>query len=278
VKDLAGKVAVITGAGSGIGQGTALALSAAGMHIVVADIDMAAAETVAGQVRETGVRALTVRVDVADLGSVQQMADSAYDEFGAVHVLHNNAGLADLRGPFGSVPLAACERLMQVNIWGVYYGMQTFIPRLKAQGGEAHIVNSASMAGLVATPDLAIYNASKFAVVALSETVRFELAPFGIGVSVLCPGRVRSNIDAHANWWGNAKGLVREDEPPEHENIVDQRVVEAIDAGRMVQHAIETNDPYVLTHPELAFSVKRRFERVMAAFERAEARDAALRP
>jgi NAD(P)-dependent dehydrogenase (short-subunit alcohol dehydrogenase family) len=272
VKDLAGKVAVVTGAGSGIGRGTSHALADAGMHVVVSDIDEANASVVADELRAKGVKAAAVRTDVSDRSSVEALADAAYSELGEVRVLHNNAGV----GVFvrlDETTDADWRWILGVNLEGVVNGIQAFLPRMQRQGGECHIVNTASMAGMLAGPQLGAYNATKFAVVAISETLRYELAAQSIGVSVLCPGGVSTNIIQNSLSRRPAAGA-----PSRVENLGagGGRMVDPMDVGRMVRHGIETNDPYIFTHPEMRGALQHRFDRIMAGFDRASLRDARL--
>lgn len=188
MKELSGKVAVITGAGSGIGAGMARAFAGAGMHVVVADIELKAAQAVAGEIGGTA-----VRVDVTRPEDVRALADQVYRDHGAVHLLCNNAGVA-LGGPLSDMTHDDWRWVFSVNIEGVANCLSAFLPRMKAQDGEAHIVNTGSIAGMVTIPEGGIYAATKYAVVAISETLRTELAPHDIGVTVLCPGSVRTNI------------------------------------------------------------------------------------
>jgi NAD(P)-dependent dehydrogenase (short-subunit alcohol dehydrogenase family) len=188
MKDLAGKIAVITGAGGGIGLGMARAFAGAGMHVVVADIDMDAAQAVARELDGT-----PVRVDVSQPNSVQALADEVYRKHGAVHLLCNNAGVG-IGGPLADMTYDDWRWLVSVNIEGVGNCLTAFVSRMKEQEGEAHIVNTGSILGLVSVPERGIYAATKYAVVAISETLRAELAPYDIGVTVICPGSVRTNI------------------------------------------------------------------------------------
>ena len=269
MKDLAGKVAVITGAGSGIGRGTAIALTEAGMHVVVADIDEASAKAVA---TELGGRAIAVRTDVADRDSVEALADAAYTEFGAVHVLHNNAGVA-LMMRLDTMKDVDWNWILSINLVGVVNGLQAFLPRMKQQDGEKHIVNTASMAGMFAPQTLGAYNATKFAVVAISETLREEVAAENIGVSVLCPGVVGTNIMQNTlrdRPPGGAEMQLPAIGPSDGETFRNVAMPEAV--GRLVRDAIIDNEPYIFTHPELGAVAQARFDRIMAAFERASQR------
>jgi NAD(P)-dependent dehydrogenase (short-subunit alcohol dehydrogenase family) len=239
------------------------------MRVVVSDINGEAGNRVAGELRAKGADALAVSTDVADRASVEALADAVYKEFGAVHVVHNNAGVA-VFARLDETTDDDWKWILDVNLQGVINGIQTFLPRIEAQGGEAHIVNTASLAGMIAGPGAGAYNASKFAVVAISETLRYELAPRGIGVSVLCPGGVNTNIFRTAS----ARRPVDGDRPSTRVDLGDMRMIEPMEVGRMVRHGIETNDPYIFTHPELRSTVRHRFDRIMDGFTRAEERDA----
>ncbi len=187
------KVAVVTGGASGIGRALVLALAHEGARVVVADLDEAAMDGVARDVRAQGAQALTVRTDVTDLGQVQALAEHAFKTFGGVHVLCNNAGVA----AWGGLERAThrdWQWVLGVNLWGVIHGVEAFVPRMIAGGAPGHIVNTASMAGLIASQGLGVYNTSKYAVVGLSETLAKDLKPYRIGVSVLCPMGVDTRI------------------------------------------------------------------------------------
>ena len=191
MEQLEGGVAVVTGGGSGIGQGIVGACVEAGMRVVVADIDLDGAERVASAARESGVEAIAVQVDVSDRVAMDTLAERAYGEFGEVNLLCCNAGVIVETSIVDSTD-ADWEWLFRVNVMGAVHGAQAFVPRMRAQEGEAHIVNTSSMAGLTVPPvDVGVYAASKHAVVALTDRLRHELAEDGIGVSVLCPGRRR---------------------------------------------------------------------------------------
>ncbi len=194
----AGQVAVVTGAGSGIGLSLAERFATAGLKVVLADVQEDALEAAASQVGARGTDVLTVRTDVSKADEVEALAARTLEHFGAVHVVCNNAGVAPRSDPwFG--PLSSWEWVMGVNFWGVVHGCRAFLPHL---AGGGHIVNTASIAGLM-TGFAPSYDASKHAVVAISENLftTLRLAGLPIGVSVLCPGWVRTNIlEATRNW------------------------------------------------------------------------------
>src|SRR4051812_28956330 len=191
---LEGKVAVVTGAASGIGRALADRFAAERMKVVLADVEAGALEVAEKELRDSGAEVLAVQTDVSDPGSVDALARATVDAYGAAHVICNNAGVGG-GGQMQTLATADWEWVLGVNLWGVIHGIRAFLPTLLEQD-EAHIVNTASMAGMVAGPYMGPYNASKFAVVAISETLFKELAgqSANVGVSVLCPGWVNTNI------------------------------------------------------------------------------------
>jgi NAD(P)-dependent dehydrogenase (short-subunit alcohol dehydrogenase family) len=267
MNDLRDKVAVITGAGSGIGRGTALALADAGMDIVLADIDERSATTVAAEVEALGRRALVVPTDVTDRAALETLAEKAWSEFGAVHVLHNNAGVAVFLR-LDQMSDADWDFQLGANLRGVVNGLQAFLPRLKAQEGEKHIVNTASMAGMFSPPGLGAYAATKFAVVAISEALRFEAAQDNIGVSVLCPGIVATNLVDTSNERRPAGGVEMGSLDLDPDSV---GVILPEEVGRRVRLAIERNDLYIFTHPDMKAIAEMRFAGILAAFDQAEA-------
>jgi 3-oxoacyl-[acyl-carrier protein] reductase len=183
---LEGLVSVVTGAGSGIGRASAVAFAQEGSSVLVADLNGGAAEQTATQIRETGGVAAEYEVDVTDTRKVEQMIAAAVDRFGRVDVLFNNAGLAQTFTPLEDSGDDLFERIMTVNVRGVFNGCRAVIPRMKAQGGGV-ILNTASTAGIRPRPGLAIYNASKAAVISLTKTLALEVAPHHIRVVSICP-------------------------------------------------------------------------------------------
>lgn len=201
MKDLSGKVAVVTGAASGIGRALAERFLAEGMSVVLADIEEAVLAATADALSSAG-PVLSVPTDVTDPSSVDALAESARDRFGAFHVVCNNAGVGGHFGLTWETPLEEWRWVFEVNIWGVINGIRAFVPALVAQG-EGHVVNTASLAGWAGAPSMGPYCASKHAVLAISESLRAELEATGtgVGVTVLCPGMVNSGIiDSERNW------------------------------------------------------------------------------
>src|SRR5207249_8041789 len=180
MRDLAGRVAVVTGGGGGIGRAMVDRLAREGAKVVIADVDERVLAAVVASVRARGGEAIGVRTDVTELASVQALADRAFAAFGKVHVLCNNAGVA-VWGGLETATHRDWQWVLGVNLWGVIHGVEAFVPRMIAHKEPGHIVNTASMAGLVATRGLGVYNTSKYAVVGLSETLAKDLKPYGIG-------------------------------------------------------------------------------------------------
>ena len=195
MKQFRDRVAVVTGAASGIGFALAERFAAEGMKVVMADIEMDALAKAADEVRKKAPAVLPTRVDVSRPEDVERLARETYDAFGAAHVLCNNAGVAVI-GAVHEHTLADWQWVINVNLWGVIHGVRTFLPRMLAGGDEGHIVNTASMAGLSTAPFMAVYDVTKHGVVALSESMFKEFAATGapIGVSVVCPGLINTSI------------------------------------------------------------------------------------
>lgn len=195
MQDFEGKVAVITGAASGIGEALARCAAGNGMKLVLADLDAERLHALREQLTDTGTEAVSVVTDVADDAQVERLAQESLSAFGCVDLLFNNAGVL-LTGPSWACSLEDWQKVLGVNLWGVIHGIRRFVPLMLAQGTPAHIVNTASMAGLIAAPLNGPYTVSKQGVVALSETLHYELAAqqAPVKVSVVCPGPVATTI------------------------------------------------------------------------------------
>ena len=267
MKQLDGRVAVVTGGGSGIGEGIVHACVGAGMRVVVADIERPQAERVASDVTRLGGEAIAVRTDVSDRAALDELADRTYEAFGAVHLLCNNAGVITV-GPIVETTAEDWQWLFGVNVFGMVHGVQAFVPRMRAQGGEAHIVNTGSMSSIATTRAIPVgtYTASKHAVAGLSEMLRHELAEDGIGVSILCPGGVQTRLfAADRNLPERLRGKVTP-AVPEREAV---ERMDPLEVGARVLEAVRANRYYIITHPEQRPRAERRCEEVLAAFDQA---------
>jgi len=266
MEDLQGKVAVITGGASGIGLAVAQRAAAQGMKIVLGDIEDGPLALAVDELGASGAEAIGVRTDVADRSSVEALRDRALDRFGAVHLVHNNAGIG-LGGPIWEVTEEDWRWILGVNLWGVIHGVATFTPLLIEQG-EGHIVNTASIAGLIVAPFLGPYNATKQAVVAISETLFKDLQTLGapVGVSVLCPGFVQTRIAESArnrpDWAPDQDSTVAAEVQGVVQNLVDAGIAPTTVADRVID-AVRTNTFYILTHPELDIALTTRFDDIV---------------
>ena len=197
MRELRGKVAVITGAGAGIGRATALALSREGTTVAVCDVDADGAKETAALVESAGGRASLHRVDVTAEAEMRRLVDAVLAEHGVVDIVINNAGIAGPTAPTADVPLERFHRVMDVNFWGVVHGSVSFLPHLLTRP-EANLVNMASNAGILAYSRMAPYNSSKFAVRGFTETLRMELRSTAVRVTVVCPGVTGTQFVAHS--------------------------------------------------------------------------------
>jgi len=261
MKDFQGKTAVITGAASGIGLALAKDFANRGMNIVAADIEAPKLEEAKQNLQALGAEVLSLVVDVSNRDSVQNLANAAWDRFGGVHILCNNAGVAS-SAPMDKVRYEDWQWLMGVNLWGVIHGVDAFVPRMVEQAQGGHIVNTASMAGLIASKGMGVYNTTKYAVVGLSETLHKDMRDYGIGVSVLCPMGVHTGItDSGRNRPEDLKG---EKGPAEPVALVGN-YLQPEEVSAMTLKAIEAEELYIVTHPEAAPFIQRRFERIQSS-------------
>jgi NAD(P)-dependent dehydrogenase (short-subunit alcohol dehydrogenase family) len=263
-----GRTAVITGGGGGIGSALARAFAARGARLALADVDPVAAGRVADELKASGAEAEAFGVDVTDRDDVLRLADAVVDRFGKVHIICNNAGVA-VGGEMWSAPMEDWTYTMDVNFWGVLYGVQAFVPRILEHGEGGYVVNTASMAGLTGMSFLGMYCASKFAVVGLTESLSREVRNQGIGVSLLCPMIVETDI--------NRNSMARHPDPKRREmaNLAPPGaaappmrggLVQPDDVAQRVVRAMEQNQLYVLTHPEQQEILRRRSHRIDAVF------------
>jgi NAD(P)-dependent dehydrogenase (short-subunit alcohol dehydrogenase family) len=269
MQDFAGKVAVITGAGSGLGREFARHAHGLGMRLVLADIETPALNAVVAELGSDGAIVIGEMVDVARGEDVQRLADRAFAEMGGVHLLFNNAGVGS-----GGLVWENSDRdwqwVLGVNLWGVIHGVRSFIPRMIQHGEPGHIVNTASVAGLVCAPNMGVYNVSKHAVVALTETLQHDLRLAGaaLGVSLLCPAYVPTGI---AQSHRNRPALLRADEPTASQRLAHAAISKAVEGGklsaaevaRLTFEAIASDRFYVLTHPQILPTVQLRFDDIL---------------
>ena len=264
------KVAFVTGGASGIGLGITKKLVEAGMNVVIADLRQDHLDEAMEwfESRQLGRRVHAIRLDVTDRAAMAAAADETEKVFGKLHVVVNNAGVG-IEGPLKGATYDDWDFGMGVNLGGVINGVQTFIPRIRAHGEGGHVVNTASLAGMVTMPaNMVMYVTAKAAVIAMSESIRTELAPEGIGVSVLCPGPIKSNI--HQLNQNRPEQYKASEAFTESADRLAQREVSALwmepeQVGDMVVDAIRNDKLYIVTHGEWRDAVKSRFEAMMAA-------------
>ncbi len=268
-KNVEGWVAVVTGAASGIGRGMVKSFTAAGMKVMLADIEQAALDATVAEFTAAGFEVAGVRTDVSKLAEVQQLAVATLDTFGTVNVLCNNAGVG-IAAPIGQTSLEDWEWTLAIDLWGPIYGVKTFLPLIEA-AGVGHLNSTASMAGLIATPTLGAYNVAKHGVVALMASLERDLrvARSAVRASVLCPGPINTNIvrsernrDAESaaghiptpqgdKFWANLSATLAQGMDPD-------------DVGPMVLDAIVNDRFWVLTHPKMARIVQTQLDAMLA--------------
>ncbi|MBK5224667.1 MAG: SDR family NAD(P)-dependent oxidoreductase [Acidimicrobiia bacterium] len=266
--DLTGKVAVVTGGASGIGRAMVDRFAADGMRIVIGDIEEAVLETTVAELRERGTEVVGVVVDVSDPASMQSLADEALDVFGGWHVVCLNAGVG-AGGPIWEVPIADWEWVLGANLWGIVHGLRSFVPGLVEQD-EGHVVITASLAGLVAGANLGPYNASKFAAVAIGETLQADLSAVasGVGVSILCPAWVNTRIfesgrNRPTGDTTSAVGPTGGDDGREEAAAFFAASMPAAQVADAVADAIRTRRLHILTHDYSAELVRGRTEQIL---------------
>jgi NAD(P)-dependent dehydrogenase (short-subunit alcohol dehydrogenase family) len=270
MKNLEGRIAFVTGGASGIGLGIVKRFIDAGMKVAIADLRQDHLDE-AGEYfesRQQGRNIHLIRLDVTDREAMKAAADETWAHFGGLHVLVNNAGVG-IEGPLKDATYDDWDFGMGVNLGGVINGIQTFVPRIRAQGEGGHVVNTASLAGLITMPaNMAMYVTAKAAVIALSESIRTELAQENIGVSVLCPGPIKSNIhqlNQNRPERFKASGAFAESADRLAERQVSPLWMEPEQVGDMVVKAIRNDELYIITHGEWREAVKSRFEAMLEA-------------
>jgi NAD(P)-dependent dehydrogenase (short-subunit alcohol dehydrogenase family) len=280
MKDLAGKTAFVTGAASGIGFGIAGALAQAGVKVMLCDVEEAALAKAVEGLKRTNADVDGVRADVSLKSELKTAADATIARYGKVHILVNNAGVGG-GGTYGAWTDAGWDWTLGVNLMAVIWGIEIFGPLIEQHGEGGHIVSTASIAGLISSGGNITYNVSKYGVVALSEGLRGELAPRGIGVSALCPGFIRTRImDSFRNL------PERFDRPSEDRldamrssemfKFVQERVSHGIEpsyVGELVREGIENDWPYIFTDLEFEPVIEGRFAAIKQGFDRIRGRD-----
>ena len=266
MRELRGKVAAVTGAASGLGRAMALAFADEGMHVALSDV-ADAADTLA-QVEKRGVSAVAMKLDVSHAAEIEAFAELIDKELGGAQVVCNNAGVSPL-GSAWEMSLGDWQWILGVNLWGVIHGVRAFVPRLLARN-EGHVVNTASVAGIINPPGTAAYNVTKHAVVALSETLHHDLRErqSAIGVSVLCPAYVPTGIaDSERNRPAGLAPMPKTRETLAREAMLKKAVasgrLSADDVARAVVLAVKEERFYVLTHPRIKGAIRARMEDIL---------------
>lgn len=249
-----GKVAVVTGGGAGLGAALAGRCAALGCDVVIADIDGAAAQQICGDLERSGFRAVACTTDVSDPEAMQSLAEFCNSTFGACNYLFNNAGIAFFK-PIMECTFGDWTNILSVNLLGVVNGISAFAPGMVRSSGQGHIVNIASMAGLLPLPGFGAYVATKYAVLGLSEVLAEELSSLGVKVSVVCPGWINTRIqqqdpDAAAPVFPSAL----------------ERAISAESAAEIILDGVRRGEFLVVTHPEWGVAVKSRMDSLLRAF------------
>jgi len=282
MRELAGRAAFVTGGASGIGFALGRRLAEAGMKVMLADIEVDALNAAVESLRDVGPEVRGVTCDVTDPVSVEMAAKASYDAFGNIHVVCNNAGVGGGSG-IDDISLENWRWVLDVNLMGVLHGIRTFLPHIRAHGEGGHIVNTASMAGLNSGMGFSAYSASKFAVVNMSEGLAARIKPLGIGVTVLCPGFVRTRITESGRNRPARYGPSQKPDPASSAGTLVAQIAEMVrsgldpdDVAAQVLTAIRENELYVFTHHDADWrgELEARFAGILAAMDKAAVRHA----
>ena len=273
MREFKGKTAFVTGGASGIGLSMAKAFAEAGMNVMLADVEQGALDQSLKDLSQYGNHVLGIACDVADPDQVERAAQATFSAFGKVHVLCNNAGVA-AGGGIDQISVDNWRWVVDVNLMGVVYGVRSFLPHIRSHGEGGHIVNTASMAGMINGMGFSPYAATKFAVVAMSEGLRMQLQPLGIGVSVLCPYFVRTRIGESGRNRPERYGPVQPLDPTSPAAAMVAEIARQIatgldpaDVAARVLNAIRDDELYIFSHPNMREFVDGRFAAIKAAME-----------
>lgn len=274
MRAFADKTAFITGGASGIGLALGRAFAEAGMKVMLADVEAGALEKALQSLSNYGNRVLGIPCDVGDAESVERAAQATFDAFGNVHVVCNNAGVA-AGGGIDNISIDNWRWVVDVNLMGVVYGVRSFLPQMLKHREGGHIVNTASMAGMINGIGFSPYVATKFAVVSMSEGLAMQLQPHGIGVSVLCPEYVRTRIGESGRNRPSRYGASPQLDPASPAAQVVAEIARRLEAGidpaqvaAKVLDAIRNEQFYIFTHPNMRQGVDERFAAIQAAMDR----------
>jgi NAD(P)-dependent dehydrogenase (short-subunit alcohol dehydrogenase family) len=272
MKQFKGKVAVITGGASGIGLALARRAAAEGMKLVLADIEEGPLAAAAAELKGAGAKVLTVKTDVSRAEAVENLAAQTLQAFGGAHLLFNNAGVGGVRVKTWQASAKDWEWVLGVNVWGVIHGVRVFLPIMLRQDAESHVVNTASVAGLLSVPNMGIYCVSKHAVVTLTECLYHDVAQRSsrVGVSLLCPAYVPTGIiDSERNRPALLRNAQRVKTPEElaREEVMRKAVqsgkISAEQVAEMVFDAVQSKRFYILTHPKIKGAIQMRMEDIL---------------
>ena len=268
MRDLVGKTAFVRGGASGIGLAIGRTFAEAGMRVMLADIEARALEQAIEAFQGNLPEVRGVTCDVRDYAEVERAAHMTVEAFGKVHVVCNNAGVTGTAGA-DNISLQDWQWVIDINLMGVVHGVKAFLPLLKTHGEGGHIVNTASMAGFLSDTGVGAYTASKFAVVGISEALSTELEPQGIGVSILCPGWVATRISESRRNWPNEYGV------PPPRGPVAERFADFVrngmapsDVAALVLRAVQNNELYIFTHPDMRLWLENRVDRFITAYRK----------
>lgn len=269
MSDIQGRVAFVTGGASGLGLSMARSLLNRGASVMLADRDAEGLERAVAALSSETNQVASVVCDVADANEIEKAAQATIDHFGKVHIVVNNAGVG-LGGQPGEIALQDWRWIVDINLMGVVHGVEVFTPLIQSHGEGGHIINTGSMAGHVAPGGMGPYNATKYAVVGYSEGLKAELAPHNIGVSVLCPGWVRTNI--HTTGFGRPSGgptLEEAKDDPQFQEM-DAVIKGGLDPDKVadwVADCVEANRLYIFTHEMMKIGIDMKYAQIQADYD-----------